>query len=363
MNDERILIAYFGRGLGGIQVKIMDLAYALAQKNIPCRLLVRKRTQIFATPTPKNVRVVDLSLPGSIFAIPTIILGTAKAISDFQPTKVLAFADHTALIVLLIKKLMFWKNFQVVISEDIFLSKYLSEQNFGPIRKRLISLLYPLADRIAVLSTVYKTDLVKNFCLPSNKIFVYKNWLSPRQKKGAIKSKKDIDVLFVGRLEKQKRLNLFLRIVKRVKESHPRLRIVLVGDGARKEMLKKEVSALGLQNNVSFPGYQRDPIPFYHRAKVFLLTSCYEGEPLVFLEAVYAGTPIVSLAYTGLSGGLLIDGKTGFIARNENEAAEKVIKLLDNEGRAKVISSAAKKYLKEKYKNNLQTALTVLFAP
>lgn len=317
---------------------------------------------MFATPIPKRVRLVDLSAGESAWTLPLILLKTARVINTNRPTKILAFADHTALVFLFLKKVMFWVNFGVTVSEDIYLSEYLREQRFGQVRKKLISWLYPGADRIAVLSPVHKRDLVENFGLASKKVVVYHNWLSPRFQNDRYipLRKRGIDILFVGRLEKQKQLGLFLQTVSRIKQDRPKIRVVIVGEGSQRRHLGEEVKALELDKNITLVGYRKNPFPYYGRAKIFLLTSRYEGQPLVFLEAMNAGTPIVTLPYKGISAGVVVKTETGLIAKGVADAAKKIVRLLVNESEWKNMSLSARHYLKQKYGQNLETALKTL---
>jgi len=362
VKNERILIAYFGRGLGGIQVKILDLLQILSQKEISTSLLIRRREQMFSSPMPKGVRLETLNLNASPLNSLQILLKTALYLNKLRPTQVIIFADHTALIFLILKKLLFWLNFKITISEDIYLSEYLKNQPYGIIRKGLVHHLYPSADKITVLSAKHKSDLVHKFGITPKKIFVYHNWLSPRWQKIKINplSKRDIDLLFVGRLEKQKQLEVFIDIVNIIIKTKPYIKAVILGDGTQKTKLGNMTKSLGLGHNISFLGYRKDPMSFYNRAKIFLLTSNYEGEPLVFLEAMGSATPIITLPYLGIAPDVIIDGETGYVTKNINDTADRIQQLLDNKEKWNQLSHVSHQYLLKKYNDNLNKALRIL---
>lgn len=342
-------------------MKIMDLTDSLSKNGYCCVLVIRKRTHAFNTSLSTGVKVIDYNLGESVLGLPKIILKSLMAVLSSRPSRILAFADHTASIFLLIKLLLFWRKIQVYVSEDIYLSEYLIDQRFGRIRGWLVKRLYPLADKILVLSPIHKIDLIDNFGIAKDKIVVYSNWLSPRWPKTGHSNfeKRDIDLLFVGRLEKQKRLGRFLKILAQLKATRPTVKGAVVGDGSLLNNLRQKAEWLGLKENLSFVGYRRNPMEFYDRAKVFLLTSRYEGQPLVFLEAMGAGVPIVTLPYKGL-GGLMVEGKTGYVAKGTDSAVSTIDRLLSNKKEWIKVSHSAKEYLKNNFSENLERAIKIL---
>lgn len=101
-------------------------------------------------------------------------------------------------------------------------------------------------------------------------------------------------VLMASRLATEKNIALALQAMKRVIEHRPDAGLVIVGDGPEKNDLETKARKLGLEKNVAFEPWQGDMASYYKTADIFLLTSLYEGYGLTLVEAVAAGTPIVS---------------------------------------------------------------------
>lgn len=117
-------------------------------------------------------------------------------------------------------------------------------------------------------------------------------------------------LLFVGRLVVQKNLPLFLRALDGVSE---KFETTLVGEGELEAELKEVVDDLRLQN-VRFHGLAQgaDLKELYRRADVFVLPSSWEGMPLVLLEALAMGLPIVATDIPG-NRDLVAHGQNGVL--------------------------------------------------
>src|SRR5262249_6836333 len=100
----------------------------------------------------------------------------------------------------------------------------------------------------------------------------------------------------------------------------PQGRLVIVGDGDEREAIRAEISARQVEPFVLLPGARDDVPRFLAALDVFALSSRMEGLPLVSLEAMAAGLPVVATAVGGLPG-LIDDGRTGFLVPAGDEAA------------------------------------------
>lgn len=107
---------------------------------------------------------------------------------------------------------------------------------------------------------------------------------------------KDIDLLAVGSLISLKQYPIFLEVIAGIKKDLPAVKAIIIGDGPEKESLKKMISKLDLQEQVLTTGElpYNEVLHLMQRTKVFLHPSSYEGFSGVCLEAVSAGTPVIS---------------------------------------------------------------------
>lgn len=101
-------------------------------------------------------------------------------------------------------------------------------------------------------------------------------------------------ILSAGRLENQKGQWHLIKAFSQLKETFPLLKLVILGEGSLKDSLVHLTKELGIQDRVFFEGFQNNPYRYMSNAKIFVLSSLYEGFPLVVLEAMSTGCPIIS---------------------------------------------------------------------
>jgi glycosyltransferase involved in cell wall biosynthesis len=112
----------------------------------------------------------------------------------------------------------------------------------------------------------------------------------------------DTDVLaaYVGRLVPIKRVDLVLRAVAEARRQAPPLRLVVAGDGERRQELERLADQLGLLDVVTFLGYVSDSSRVAAAADIAILASDNEGTPVALIEAAAAGRPAVATAVGGV---------------------------------------------------------------
>ena len=100
-------------------------------------------------------------------------------------------------------------------------------------------------------------------------------------------------VITVGRLVEQKGIDVLLAAWAKVAASLPDWRLALVGDGPLADELKEQARKLGVEDSVDWVGHVSDPFPLLRGAKLFVMTSRFEGTPNALLEAMACGLPAV----------------------------------------------------------------------
>ena len=160
------------------------------------------------------------------------------------------------------------------------------------------------------------------------------------------------DIIFAGRLIKDKNVDVLIKAVSLLKRDYPEFCCCVVGDGPEKKALEKLAQELGVQKNVIFEGFQEYGalIGKIKASKVLVLPSSREGFGMVVIEAFACGVPVVTVREKyNAAQGLVEDGVDGFIVGlEEGEIAEAVEKLSEkNFGNRKASEAAfnkAKKY-------------------
>ena len=105
----------------------------------------------------------------------------------------------------------------------------------------------------------------------------------------------------VGRLVTQKNFKAFLEVASKVIVKNPKVIFLLAGTGPLENELRKYAHALGLSKAVRFLGHVSDRAALYHSLDALLMPSDFEGTPMVLLEAMASGLPVVASAVDGIA--------------------------------------------------------------
>jgi glycosyltransferase involved in cell wall biosynthesis len=140
-------------------------------------------------------------------------------------------------------------------------------------------------------------------------------------------------LLFVGRLAAVKGLPVLLEAVAQLAEERPNVKLVVAGDGPDRAKLEAQAKRFGIASRVEFRGYQSQAQvrELLGQTDVFAMASFAEGVPVVLMEAMAAGVPVIATRIAGVPE-LVEDGVSGFlVAPGEPRAiAEKAALLLDD---------------------------------
>lgn len=121
-------------------------------------------------------------------------------------------------------------------------------------------------------------------------------------------------IIAAGALEPWKGFRDLIVAMKRLTDERPS-RLVVLGDGSQRGELEALVADLGMRDRVKLPGYVANPLKYFRRADVFVLSSYVEGLPNVLVEAMMCGcTPVATNCPTGPRE-VLQDGKYGYLVQ------------------------------------------------
>ena len=139
-------------------------------------------------------------------------------------------------------------------------------------------------------------------------------------------------VLYVGRLaERHKKLTRLFDIWAKVSPNNPEWKLYIVGDGKDGEYYKSYSEKENLKN-VFFEGFQLNPVSYYKRASILVMTSEYEGFPLTMIEAMrYGCVPIVYNSFSA-SNDIIANTENGYLvtAFNEDNYIDSLEKIMHN---------------------------------
>lgn len=139
----------------------------------------------------------------------------------------------------------------------------------------------------------------------------------------------EFDLIYLGRLNYQKNPERLIKIIKDIKVKGYNVKVAIVGTGELHESIKKLIDNFELNENVKLFGYVTNPYKILNDSKILIMTSRYEGTPMVALEAMALGKPIISTPTDGLRD-IIDNDKTGFLSNDDDELSEKIIEVLSD---------------------------------
>lgn len=153
----------------------------------------------------------------------------------------------------------------------------------------------------------------------------------------------------VGRLVHQKGYDMFLKAAQALVRTHPGLLFVIVGDGVLRTELERLASQLHLGEHVCFLGEKKEIAELLATFDIFVLSSRDEGIPMVLLEAMSAGKPVVATHVGGVPK-VVEHGKSGLLVQPRPELLERAIaELLSDKQRARRLGRTARERVAEQF--------------
>ncbi len=157
-------------------------------------------------------------------------------------------------------------------------------------------------------------------------------------------------IVVAGNLDRyhHKGFDNLIEIAAKVVEKHNDWKFMIVGAGEQGlSFLKEKAMKFGISNNIIFAGYRSDIQNILQTSEIFMLSSRFEGLPMVLLEAASQG--IACISYDCISGPseIIEDGITGILVEDQNkeEMVKKTIELIEDEDLRKRLGTNAVKYV------------------
>lgn len=192
-----------------------------------------------------------------------------------------------------------------------------------------------LPDKIISVSKHTTEKLVKYLRVKPKKISTIPNAINIKKIRNIKPAKETSDVIFVGRLNEHKNIDVLIKSIKILAEKNLKIKCIIIGDGPEKENLQELTKQLSLTNNIIFKGFiekHEDVLSLIKSSKVFCLPSTREGFGIALIEANSCGIPVITTNHKDNASKTLIkEGKNGFVCNlNEKAFADNVKIVIKN---------------------------------
>jgi len=228
-------------------------------------------------------------------------------------------------------------------------------------RNRIRRFFSYFADQLVTVSNAGVQFITKEWRVPERMVKLIYNGVSLygefeaqilRNKKRAELgfSEDDIIVGSVGRLSPVKNYRCLIKAFSHVVDKIAQAKLMLIGDGPEKNILKFLIRDLGLESKVKLLGQRSDVKTLLPIMDIFSLSSISEGISISILEAMSASLPVV-VTNVGGNPEIVVDGKTGMLVESNNPEAlaNSIIHLLKNPKKRKEMGRATRNRVEEKF--------------
>jgi glycosyltransferase involved in cell wall biosynthesis len=280
-------------GIGGAERVALAILQGFLDRGYEVDLVLACRVGVLLPLVPDGVQVIDLRAPRSR----QLIFALVRYLRDRRPYALQAMMWPLPLLAIIARALA-RVDTRIIGSEHTTLSRVphgLSNRLVRAFTRRA----YMKADGLVAVSAGTAADVATFLELPPERIEVIYNPLQLPTILPASDAFADRwptgtrRILAVGELKAEKNYPLLLRAVARLRRDMP-VSLLILGEGSLLAELKQQIAVSGLSDTVVLAGFENDIWPYYTAAELLVFSSDTEGFGNVLVEAMHAGTPVVS---------------------------------------------------------------------
>ena len=302
MHKQRIGMLINSMTNGGAEKVACLLASEINKKDYEVELILLEKDNFYSP--PKEVRVTYLSNqtedePSYVkfFSLFYFALKLKKLLSEREIVFVQSHIYRSNFVNIL-AKLLGSKHKTQLVNHGI-LSRHKGEGIRGFVVILLTKLLYPYSDECVLVSNEMKIDIEGQVNITNPKVInnpfdfnvIEKLSKAPSLEKDFLFKKNKKYLICAGRCIKIKRFDVIIQSLSFLNDD---IDLIILGDGEEKSKLIALSEKLNISKRVHFLGNVENPFNFFERSNIFVLSSETEGFPMVVIEAMACGLPIIS---------------------------------------------------------------------
>lgn len=234
--------------------------------------------------------------------------------------------------------------YSAISQSNIKIISHIHNSDFKARKFSIKSLLYKYASKkikriiwvsTSCLETYYFSNYIKQkSCVLKN--VINKDELYEKAKNDA--REYDFDIVYIGRLANPKNPLRLVEILSKVIKSNDSIKVGIVGSGDLEEATRAKAEEYGLNDNISFLGFCSNPYKILSSAKLMIMTSDREGLPMVALEAMAFGIPIVSTPTDGMNE-IIVNSYNGYLCNEDDKFSNIILSLISDNNLRNEISN------------------------
>ncbi len=347
-----IFCPYFDNG--GVEHMLVNLSRGMASLGHKADFIVGHSNRPYLGSLPEEINIIELGSTRKT----GIIEKTVTYLHQSHPSIILS-AKEPSNKLLLRARTISGVPFKIFLRSVTNISKQLENRNFFKrvLVNRELKHTYRMADGIIAVSDGVAEDISKITNLPRDDISVIPNPVITPDIMDLAKQPIDHDwfcsgkppvIIGIGRLGRPKNFSLLVKAFAEVRKSIP-CRLVILGNGRRRERLLRLARRLKVDNDFWSPGFIENPYPYIVNSRIFVLSSLWEGSPNALTESLALGIPVVSTDCPSGPREILQDGRYGqLVPLNDVTAmAQAIIRTLDAPPAPDFLKNAVKNYTME----------------
>jgi glycosyltransferase involved in cell wall biosynthesis len=291
---KRVSLVLPNLGGGGAERVALTIAEDMLSAGHKVDLVLIGEGGVLLPLVPPNARIVELRAT----RIRNALVPLVRYFRQRKPDATQAFMWPVTALAVLAHRLAGTPG-RLVVSDHTTLSQHYRHRGrfHGLLLKATVRMLYPLANARVMVSEVGADDLARTTGIDRSSLtIIYNPVVRPPEPISCADEAwhhEGVRVLSVGALKSSKNYSLLLEAFAAAAVERE-AQLMILGDGPLRMELLQRAAELRIADRLIMPGFVLNPWPFYGSADLFVLSSDYEGYPLVLVEALLSGLNVVS---------------------------------------------------------------------